>query len=94
MRISTTIDQERLDEARRRTGDRDSHLFDRALIALLESLDAEAELRALADAPYATDAELSMPDAPGAGDPYDGAVPANVMRLAKQRCAARASHSQ
>ena len=91
VRISTTVDQERLDEARRRTGDRDSELMDRALAALLDALDAEAELRALEAAPYDIDPELAMPKAAAGADDYDGEVPSSVMRLATRRRAARAS---
>ena len=94
VRISTTVDQERLNEARARSGDRDSELMDRALAALLDALDAEAELRALEVAPYALDPELAMPDAGAGADDYDGVVPSNIMRLAKRRRAARSSQSR
>ena len=90
VRISTTIDEGRLKEARRRTGSRDSELFDRALVALLDLLDTEAELAAIAAAPYESDPEPAMPGADPTGENYLGSVPAAVRRLAKTRRAARA----
>ena len=90
VRISTTIDEARLEEARRRTGSRDSELLDRALVALLDLLDTEAELAAIAAAPYESDPELAMPGADPTEEDYLGSVPAAVRRLAKTRRRARA----
>ena len=89
VRISTTIDEGRLEEARRRTGSRDSELLDRALVALLDLLDTEAELAAIAAAPYESDPELAMPRADPTEEDYLGSVPVAVRRLAKKRRAGR-----
>jgi hypothetical protein len=85
-RISTTVDQAVLHTARRRAGSRDSELFDAALVALLDRLDTEDELRALDALPYEDD--------PGTGPAiwvgdYDGDVPPAVVELARQRRASR-----
>ena len=94
-RISTTVDGAVLAEARRRTGNRDSELFDAALAALLDRLDTDAELRALDALPYDDDPELAMPSSADATGPaiwvgdYEGDVPAAVVALARQRRAAR-----
>ena len=95
VRISTTVDDAVLAEARRRTGRRDSELFDAALAALLDRLDTDAELRALETLPYEDDAELAMPPAGDGTGPaiwvedYDGAAPPAVVELARQRRARR-----
>jgi hypothetical protein len=89
VRISTTVDGERLAESRRRFGGPDSKLFDRALRAFLDELDAEQELSGLTAEPYERDPDLSweLPAAPGL--PYEGPVPPDVVRLGKRRRAAR-----
>ncbi|MGH8906279.1 MAG: hypothetical protein ACRD0K_07155 [Egibacteraceae bacterium] len=85
VRISTTVDANRLAEARRRLGAADSEIIDRALTALIEQLEAERELAALTEFPYEDDPDL-MWEAPRGPDlPYDGEVPADVLRLAAQR---------
>ncbi|MGH9000991.1 MAG: hypothetical protein ACRDY7_16555 [Acidimicrobiia bacterium] len=85
VRISTTVDAERLVEARRLVGGPDSRIIDRALAVLVDGLAAEAELAALAAAPYEGDPDLSWEAAPGPDLPYDGEVPPEVLRLAAQR---------
>ncbi|MGI8684817.1 MAG: hypothetical protein ACR2MO_06970 [Acidimicrobiales bacterium] len=63
----------------------DSRILDRALKALIDQLEEERELAALAAFPYEDDPDLDMATAPGADLPYDGEVPADVLRLAAQR---------
>ncbi len=85
VRVSATVDGERLAAARRLTGARDSALLDEALAALLRSrLDAQ-ERAAITALPYEDDPELAweVPQAPGL--PYDGDVPDEVMALAAAR---------
>ena len=88
MRISTTVDATRLRTARRLAGGRDSELFDKALTLLIDHLEAEREQSALAVHPYDEDPDLELPEPPAdaAVDlPYDGRVPPEVVRLARQR---------
>lgn len=92
VRISTTVDGERLDRARRALRLRDSELFDVALEAALRESIIASELAALERLPYATDPELALPGLPGddgSAFPYDGDVPAHVRELAQQRRAHR-----
>ncbi|MGH9127593.1 MAG: hypothetical protein ACRDY2_01180 [Acidimicrobiales bacterium] len=85
MRISTTTDGERLVELRRRLGVSDSTLVDRALAALLDTLESEREDLALEAMPYEDDPDLAW-DAPRGPDlPYDGAIPPEVLCLALDR---------
>ncbi len=94
VRISTTVDGERLERARRRLGLRDSELFDVALEAALRESIIASELATLERLPYSSDPELARPDLPGDDRnafPYDGDVPARVRELAKQRRSARRS---
>lgn len=87
-RISTTVDRDRLDEARRRLGTSDSELIDEALAVLLRELDAEDELAALDRSPYEADPDLQWHAPPGPPLPYDGDVPPEVEALARERRAA------
>jgi hypothetical protein len=89
VRVSTTVDGDRLTESRRRFDGPDSKLFDRALRALIDELDAERELSALDAQPYESDSDLSWEPPVTPGLPYDGPVPPDVVRLAKRRRAAR-----
>lgn len=84
-RISTTVDTDRLTQARQVLGVADSELVDRALAALLRELLGHQERQALARAPYEDDPELSWQAPVGPDLPYDGAVPAEVRRLAAER---------
>ena len=88
VRISTTVDATSLAHARRLTGRTDAQMIDAALRALIVELEAERDLAALERWPYAADEELKMPDSL-ADEPdallYNGEVPAEVLRLAKQR---------
>jgi hypothetical protein len=66
-------------------GTNDSQILDRALAALIEQLEGEQELAALAALPYEDDPDLAWPVVPGPDLPYDGEVPAEVLRLAAKR---------
>lgn len=87
-RISTTVDTEQLQRARGVVGGRDSELFDQALAVLVEQDEVRRDHEALADAPYDEDDELQL-GAPeidwDAELPYDGAVPDEVVELARRR---------
>ena len=63
----------------------DSKILDRALKALIDQVEGARELAALAARPYEDDPELSWAPAPGGDLPYDGEVPAEVVRMAAQR---------
>jgi hypothetical protein len=85
VRISTTVDAAVLAAARRLAAQPDSQLLDRALVALVEQLEAEREHTALAAQPYEDDPDLAWQAPPGPDLPYDGAVPTDVMKLAQRR---------
>ncbi len=85
VRLSTTVDARLLAEARRLVPGPDSRLVDRALAALVEQLEGRRELEALAAHPYEDDPDLSWSAPPGPDLPYDGPVPAEVRKLARQR---------
>lgn len=94
VRISTTVDGEQLSTARELLGLRDSDLFDRALAAVVREVTINRELAALDRYPYAADPELAMPELPPIGLtdhdlPYDAAVPAAVLAIARKRRAQR-----
>lgn len=84
-RISTTVDAQRLADARRLLGTTDSELMDRALAALIENVEAQRELAALTRHPYEDDPDLVWHAPPGPDLPYDGDIPADVLRLARER---------
>jgi hypothetical protein len=84
-RISTTVDEQRLAEARRRLSVSDSQLVDRALDALLHQLETERERAALTESPYEADPALAWRAPAGPDLPYDGDIPAEVQALATQR---------
>jgi hypothetical protein len=85
VRISTTVDGERLQQCRRLVAGHDSQLMDQALEALIEKLEARLEDLALSARPYEGDPDLAWVAPPGPDLPYDGEVPADVLRLAKRR---------
>lgn len=85
VRISTTVDAERLDTVRRMMDAPDSRILDRALKALVDQLEETQELASLAAMPYEDDPELALPSVPQCDLPYDGEVPAEVLRLAADR---------
>ena len=85
VRLSTTVDAERLAKSRRLFKGPDSHLIDRALQALIEEMQGAAELRALEKYPYESDPELAWEVSEGPSLPYDGKVPKKVQALARAR---------
>ena len=85
MRLSTTVDADRLAELRRRLDLPDSELVDRAMAALARELLGEHERAAIAAAPYEADPDLAWQAPPGPDLPYDGEVPEEVRRLAVER---------
>lgn len=85
MRISTTVDAQRLATARQLLGTSDSQIVDRALAALIEQLEAHAEQAALTAHPYEDDPDLAWDAPPGPDLPYEAEVPSDVLRLAAQR---------
>lgn len=85
VRISTTVDERRLAACRKLLGGPDSRLLDRALQALLDELEGEAERRALAEHPYETDPDLAFEVSEAPPLPYDGAVPKEVLAKARAR---------
>jgi hypothetical protein len=89
-RISTTVDTRRLNDARRRFGERDSEMFDAALAALLNQMDRDAERLALASFPYEADKDLHLSGAPVFSDETE-TPPSRVIALAKRRRAERRS---
>ena len=63
----------------------DSEIVDRALVVLLDKLEAEQERLALEAMPYDDDPDLSWQAPAGPSLPYEGDVPADVLRLAASR---------
>jgi hypothetical protein len=59
--------------------------MDQALDALVEKLETRLEMLALSARPYEDDPDLAWVAPPGPDLPYDGEVPAEVLRLAKRR---------
>ncbi|MGH9040570.1 MAG: hypothetical protein ACRDZ3_10090 [Acidimicrobiia bacterium] len=85
VRVSTTVDAQNLAAARRLLPGADSRLLDRALVALVEQLEAEREREALLVQPYENDPDLVWQAPPGPDLAYDGDVPDDVVRLAQRR---------
>lgn len=85
VRISTTVDAQRLAACRRLLNAPDSRLIDLALQALLDELEGIAELRALEAHPYEDDPDLNFEVPDGPPLPYDGAVPKEVLARARAR---------
>lgn len=85
MRVSTTIDADAFERARRLLPGPDSRLLDRALLALIDALEAERESAALARHPYDDDPDLAWVAPAGPDLPYDGEIPEEVAKLARQR---------
>ena len=89
-RLSTNVNTDWLTAARARTGLSDSALIDKALVALLDQAEREAEDRAFGpEQPLGevTDGDVSFgwpADAPPL-DTYDGEVPADVLELFAER---------
>ena len=89
-RVSTTVDATSLRRARQLLPGADSRLLDRALLALIEDLEEDRELTALAALPYEDDPDLAWEAPRGPDLPYDGEVPEDVVQLALQRRRQRA----
>lgn len=85
VRLSTTVDAQQLATIRRLLDAPDSRILDRALKALVDQLEGEQELAALAALPYEDDPDLDWAPPPGGDLPYDGDVPAEVVQMAAQR---------
>jgi hypothetical protein len=85
VRISTTVDEERLTACRRLFHAPDSRLMDRALQALIDELEGAAEVRALEAHPYEEDPDLAWELSEGPPLPYDGDVPKQVLAKARAR---------
>ncbi|MEI2640216.1 MAG: hypothetical protein V9F03_14670 [Microthrixaceae bacterium] len=88
VRISTTVDTERLDRARQIINGRDSEVIDRALSALIEDDERRREIAALTQSPYHLDSDLDLGSVNVGWDddlPYDGEVPPEVEELARRR---------
>lgn len=79
------MDAQQLATVRRLLGAPDSRILDRALKALIDEVEEVQELAALAAQPYEDDPDVSWAPVPGADLPYDGDVPAEVLRMAAQR---------
>ena len=84
-RVSTTVDSGWLSRARELLPSSDSQLFDRALSALIDDLEADQEAAALSAHPYEDDPDLSWSAPPGPNLPYDDEVPKEVIALARRR---------
>ena len=85
VRISTTVDGDRLRRCRELLEVPDSQLVDAALRALYDSLVARAEIEALESMPYEDDPDLAWEAPLGPDLPYDGEVPDDVLELARRR---------
>jgi hypothetical protein len=85
VRISTTVDRDRLATCRRLLGTNDSKLFDQALAALLEDLEGARERQALVVMPDHEGADFASEDPEPPSLPYEGEVPEDVQRLAAAR---------
>ena len=85
VRISTTVDGDRLARLRALRHVSDSQLVDEAFAALLEALETQQELEALEAQPFEDDDDLAWEAPPGPSLPYEGHVPADVVELARRR---------
>lgn len=85
VRVSATVDGERLAVAARLAGETGSRLLDHALAALIEQLETRRELAALASHPYEEDPDLAWEAPLGPDLPYEGVVPDDVLAMAAAR---------
>lgn len=85
VRISTTVDRDRLHACRALVALPDSQLIDQALDALATAVLTRQEIDALAAQPYDDDPDLAWLAPPAPDLPYDGEIPAEVLALAKAR---------
>ncbi len=89
IRISTTVDGERLAACRALVGENDARMLDQALDALIDKIEAQRELRALEENPYSDDPDLAWTAPAGPDLPYEGDVPPEVRELAARRRSGR-----
>ena len=82
VRLSTTVDGQKLATCRRMLGIPDSQITDRALESLAREVEARADIAAIEAYPYDDDPDLSWETPPGPDIPYDGEVPQEVLDLA------------
>ena len=85
VRVSTTVDAHKWATARRLLDAPSSQIVDRALAALIDQLESTHEREVLTAFPYEDDPDLAWAAPTGPSLPYDADVPAEVVRLAKQR---------
>jgi hypothetical protein len=85
VRISTTVDDGLWAAALRLVGGPGSRVVDRALTALIQQLEREHEVEALASRPYEADGDLDWQAPFGPDLAYDAAVPADVSELVQRR---------
>ncbi len=85
VRISTTVDADLLSRGRELLSGPDSRLVDAALQAFVDVGDADRERAALDVNPYEDDPALSWTVPDGPAMPYDGAIPPDVLELARRR---------
>jgi len=85
VRVSTTVDAHNWETVRGLLDVPSSQIVDRALAALIDQLETAHERAILAASPYEDDPDVAWdaPHAPALA--YDGDVPPDVLRLAKQR---------
>ena len=84
VRVATTVDAHRV-TALRLLGAPSSEIVDRALAALIDQLETAHEREVLTALPYEDDSDLAWEAAADQSLPYEADVPADVVRLAKQR---------
>lgn len=85
VRISTTVDAERLQRCRQAVGAPDSQLIDRALAALEREVEHALERHILDADPYETEFDQGWQPPSAPLDTYDGPVPKDVLSLARRR---------
>ena len=85
VRVSTTVDAHNWQTARRLLDAPSSQIVDRALAALIDQLETARERAALAESPYEDDPDVAWDAPPAPALAYEGDVPLDVLRLAKQR---------
>lgn len=85
VRISTTVDSERLRRCRQAVSAPDSELIDLALAALEREVEQARERRILDVDPYEADFDPDWRPPSAPLDPYDGSVPKDVLTLARRR---------
>lgn len=85
VRISTTVDGNRLEMCRRLLDASDSVIVDRALKALIDELEGAREIVALQAHPYEDDPDLAWEVSEGPALPYEGGIPKEVLARARAK---------